>query len=292
MTDLHSIRELIRVTTAYLEQRGVESARLNAERLLADVLDLSRMELYFQHDRPVAGAELDRYRDLVRQRGRGEPLQTLIGEAEFYSRPFKVEPGVFIPRPETERLVELAVQMLTPPDHRLLAPRAMEIGAGSGVIACSLALEVPRLEIWTTDVNPRAVALTEDNAGRLGVGARVHPLQGDLAFALPATLRGSVDLLVSNPPYVRSGDLAGLPREVRRDPPAALDGGPDGLRFYRAVAELAPEWLRPGAGLALEIGDDQGEPVAAIVTAAGGTQVTVHEDYARRPRVVTARWPG
>ena len=155
---------MILVTSEYLEGKGVESAKLNTERLLADVLGLSRIELFFQHDRPVLGTELDQFRNLVRRRAQGEPLQQILGATEFYSRTFKVEPGIFIPRPETERLVEEAVTLLAPPDRRLLAPVAVEIGCGTGIIGISLALEVPRLMVHATDINPADQRATKQMA--------------------------------------------------------------------------------------------------------------------------------
>jgi release factor glutamine methyltransferase len=290
--NLRSVRELIDVSAAYLAERRVESARLAAERLLAEILGLSRLELYVQHDRPVSGAELARFRELVRRRARGEPLQTLIGTVEFYSRTFKVEAGVFIPRPETERLVEIATRLLTPPDRRWLAPRAVEIGAGAGVVACSLAAEIPRLEVWATDRNPRAVELSRRNAERLGTAERTHFVCGNLFEPLPDRLRGGVDLLVGNPPYIRSDEIATLAVEVARyDPREALDGGRDGLDFYRRLAAELRYWLRPGAAIALEIGADQARDVEAILADGGAVAVAVSEDYAHRPRVVTAHWP-
>jgi release factor glutamine methyltransferase len=284
-----TVRELIALSADYLGGKGVESARLNAERLLADVLGVTRIDLYLQADRPVVGDELDRYRELLRRRGAGEPLQTIIGSTGFYSRDFKVEPGVFIPRPETERLVEAAVGLLTPPDRRLVAPKVVEIGSGSGIIAVSIAAEVPSAEVWAVDRNPLAVRLTERNAAHNGVAARVHTLEGDLLGPVPARLRGDVDLLVSNPPYVRRGDMAGLSREVQHDPPEALDGGEDGLDVYRALAAAAPRWLAPGGWLALEIGDDQGESVPALLRASGLVDVAMSRDWNDLPRVVVGR---
>ncbi len=290
--DVKTVRALLQVTAGYLEGKGVESARLNAERLLADVLGLTRIELFMQHDRPVLGDELDRYRDLVRRRAAGEPLQTILGETEFYSRAFKVEPGVFIPRPETERLVEIAARMLAPGDRSMLAPVAVEVGTGTGIIAVSLALEVPRLVVWATDINPQAAELARHNAHRHGVDGRVTVLDGSRFDPLPERLRGGVDLLVSNPPYVRSGDIAGLAVEVRgHDPHTALDGGADGLVFYRALAAGLGQWVRPGGAVALEIGDDQGEAVPGILAASGVVELQVHQDYAGRDRVVTGRRP-
>lgn len=288
---MNTIRELIALTAGYLEEKGVESARLNAERLLGDVVGLARIELYLQADRPVVGDELARYRDLVRRRGAGEPLQTLIGTTGFYSRDFKVEAGVFIPRPETERLVEAAVSLLTPGDRSLVAPKVVDVCCGSGVIAVSLAAEVPAAEVWATDRNPRAVDLTHRNARRHGVDARVHGLAGDLLAPLPAHLRGEVDLVVSNPPYLRGDELDDLPAEVRHDPIEALDGGTDGLQVYRALVSQAPRWLRPGGWLALEIGAEQGDAVPDLLTASGFDDVAMTRDYADLPRVVVGRRP-
>ncbi len=287
---LKTVRELILATTEYLAGKGVESARLEAERLLADVLGIARLELYFQFDRPLLNAELERFRDHVRRRGAGEPLQTILGETEFYSRVFKVRPGVFIPRPETERLVEIAVGLLAPPDHRLLSPVAVEIGCGSGIIGVCLAAEVPQLVVEAVDINPAAVELTRHNAHLNGVGGRVHTHQGSRFDPLPAHLRGQVDMLVSNPPYVRTDEIAELQTEVRdHDPHTALDGGRDGLDFYRALAHGMGPWLRPGGWIVLEIGADQGEAVTEIMTASGARDLSVHQDYAGRDRVVTAR---
>jgi release factor glutamine methyltransferase len=286
-----SVRELIRVTTEYFAGKDIPSAKLNAERLLADVLGLTRIELFMQFDRPVLGAELDRFRDVVRRRAAGEPLQQILGEVEFYSRVFKVVPGVFVPRPETERLVETCVELLTPVDHGLVAPVAVEIGCGAGVIAVSLALELPRLTVHAVDVNPAAVEATRRNAHILGAEARLHVHAGSRFDPLPDHLRGQVDLLVSNPPYIRHGDIAGLPDEVKgHDPHTALDGGPDGLVFYRGLAAGMGRWLRPGGHVAVEIGADQAADVAEIFGASGGEGVQVIRDYAGRDRVVAVRY--
>ncbi len=284
-----TVRKLIQVTADYFSSRNIDSAKLNAERLLADVLKLSRIELFMQFDRPVLGAELERYRQVVRRRAAGEPLQQILGETEFYSRPFKVVPGVFVPRPETEHLVEAAVELLSPRGVGLVAPLAVEIGCGTGVVGVCLALELPRLNVHATDVNPAAVALTAQNAQSLGVDPRVHVYQGSRFDPLPKHLQGQVDLLVSNPPYIRHDDIAGLPLDVRaHDPHTALDGGPDGLSFYRALAASMAKWLRPGGHVAVEIGADQGAEVSAIFAASGGEDVRVSQDYAGRDRIITA----
>ncbi|MHB8079925.1 MAG: peptide chain release factor N(5)-glutamine methyltransferase [Candidatus Krumholzibacteriia bacterium] len=285
---LKSVRDLILAAAGWLDGKGVSSARLNAERLLGHVLGLSRLELYLHHDRPLTSGELERFRELLRRRGAGEPLQTLIGEQEFYSRPFRVEPGVFIPRPETETLVERCVALLTAGTSRLAAPVALDLCCGTGVVGLSLAAEIPALSVWATDINPAAVRLTEANAHRLGVAPRVVCLAGNLADPLPARLAGQVDLLVSNPPYVRRDEIDSLPVEVSHDPREALDGGPDGLGFYRALGALGRRWLRPGGWLAVEIGADQAADVSGILERGGWTGLVLTRDLAGRPRVVTA----
>lgn len=285
------MRDLIQVTADYFEEKGVESSRLNAERLLGDVLGFSRMDLFLQADRPVFGAELDKYRDLVRRRALGEPLQTIIGMTEFYSRPFKVVPGVFIPRPETEHLVEAAAKLLTPDDHRILAPVALEVGCGTGIVGISLACEIPQLVVHASDVNPAAIELAGRNALSLAVESRVKLHSGSRFEPFPAQLQGKVDLLVSNPPYVRRNEIDGLSVEVaRHDPREALDGGPDGLVFYRALAAEMGRWLRPGGHIIVEIGDDQAADVSTIFKASGGTEIQVIKDYSDRDRVVSARY--
>ena len=285
-----TVRDLIPVTADYFQDKGVESARLNAERLLADVLGFSRMDLFLKADRPVFGAEMDQYRDLVRRRAAGEPLQTIIGMTEFYSRPFKVVPGVFIPRPETEHLVEAAAKLLAPEDHRLLAPVALEVGCGTGIISISLACEVAQLVVHASDINPAAIELAGRNARSLEVESRVNLYPGSRFDPFPQSLLGKVDVLVSNPPYVRREEIEGLSVEVaQHDPREALDGGPDGLVFYRALAAGMARWLRPGGHIIVEIGDDQAEDVGSIFEASGAADIQVIKDYSDRDRVVSAR---
>lgn len=289
-TELKTVRELIQITSRYFAEKAIDSPRLNAERLLSDVLALSRIDLYLQHDRPLTGAELQKFREYVKRRAAGEPLQTIIGTTEFYSRSFKVEPGVFIPRPETEILVDRCLRILTPAGHSLVAPQVLEIGSGSGVIGITLAAELPTLLVVATDVDPVAVRLSQFNAHRLGVAPRLKFLVGDGYRPLPTSLKGKIDLLVSNPPYIRSEEIAGLPREVAaHDPQAALDGGSDGLQLYRALAAGFATWLAPTAGVAVEIGHDQAEAVVDIFGRAGCRDLAVHRDYNDLPRVVTGR---
>lgn len=287
---MKTVRELIQITTEYLEGKDVASARLNTERLLADALGLSRIELFMEHDRPVVGKELDAFREFVRRRAAGEPLQTILGITEFYSRTFRTEAGVFIPRPETEHLVEASVALLRPDKMNLVAPVAVEVGCGTGIIGISLALDVPGLTVYATDINPRALDLASRNAHALGVETRMNFLSGSRFDPLPERLAGKVELLVSNPPYIKSDEIAGLAREVAdHDPLEALDGGNDGLVFYRALASRMGQWVRPGGHVALEIGSDQGKDVPEILAASGAENINVIKDYAGLDRVVVAR---
>jgi release factor glutamine methyltransferase len=292
-TPLKTVRELILVTTDYFQQKDVESARLNAERLLGNVLGLSRLELYLHHDRPLTLDETAEYREFVKRRVSGQPLQTILGEVDFYSRSFVVEPGVFIPRPETEILIQTCVDLMTDRRSSLLMPSALEIGVGTGVIGISLAAEMPRLRVRGSDINPDAVDLARRNAHRLGVDARVEILEGHLFEPFGKQQQGEIDLLVSNPPYIRFSDIQDLSPEVRdHDPHSALDGGSDGLDFYRALAAESRRWLRPGGRLAVEIGAEQGESVPEIFRKSELDEIKLTLDYNDLPRVVTARAPG
>ncbi len=276
---LHNPLELVRVTAEFFADKGIDSARLDAELLLAHVLDIDRLQLYLQHDRPLVPAEVDAYRELVKQRGQRVPLQHLTGEATILDHTFAVRPGVFIPRPETETLIE---------ECRRLGPfeRIVEIGPGTGAIGLTLLTLMEDARLYAVDLNPEAVALTNENAERLGVANRAEVVEGDaLQLALPPC-----DLLVSNPPYVPGPTIDSLEPEVRdHDPRLALDGGDDGLDFIRALAGPALKVLRPGGWIALEHGDDQGESVPDILRGAGFMDVRDVADLAGRPRVALGR---
>ncbi|GHG82570.1 peptide chain release factor N(5)-glutamine methyltransferase [Comamonas sp. JC664] len=280
-----TIRRVLTWTTQHFEKRQVDAPRLTAEILLSHVLKLSRVRLYVDLDRPLSKDELGAYRALIERRMAGEPTQYLTGVREFYNRPFKVDARVLIPRPETELLVEAALRML-PKD----APgRALDVCTGSGCIAISLAAERPQATVIATDLSPDACALAQENAQALGVADRVTVLQGDLFAPVPADARFQV--VVSNPPYIASGDIPGLSAEVRREPKLALDGGPDGLAAVRRVVTGARQWLEPGGLLAMEIGEDQGPALLELLKAAGYADVRVEKDLERRERMAFGTQP-
>ncbi|RKH57504.1 peptide chain release factor N(5)-glutamine methyltransferase [Corallococcus aberystwythensis] len=285
MSDVWTIRRLLTWTTGHFEKRGVDAPRLTTEILLAHVLKTGRVRLYVDLDRPLSKDELAAFKALIERRMAGEPTNYLTGTKEFYNRAFKVDARVLIPRPETELLVE-AVLHSVPKD----APsRVLDVCTGSGCIAISVAAERPQATVLATDLSKDACALARENAQALGVAERVSVLEGDLFAPLPPgeTFR----VVVSNPPYIDSGDIAGLSAEVRREPRLALDGGPDGLAALRRVIQGARRVLEPGGLLALEMGETQGSAVLELLRAAGYADARAEKDLERRERMAFGTQP-
>jgi release factor glutamine methyltransferase len=274
--------------TLLLEQAGVDTARLDAECLLAAVLDCPRWQLVLEPRRHLPVEAFSRYLALLARRERREPVAYLLGRREFWSLSLAVSPDVLIPRPETETLVEAALALLR--DGRPDAS-VVELCTGSGAIAIALARELPAARILATDVSARALALAAGNARAHGVADQVRFLRGDLWRALNGDLAGrGADLVVANPPYVRRPDLVALTPEVQWEPRLALDGGPDGLDCVREIVQGAPARLAPGAHLALEIGADQGAPVRGLLAAQPALEdVRLLQDLAGRDRVALAQ---
>ncbi|MBI3181243.1 MAG: peptide chain release factor N(5)-glutamine methyltransferase [Myxococcales bacterium] len=282
---LWTVRMVLGWTSEHFERRKVDSPRLTAEVLLAHALGLDRVRLYIDLDRPLSKEELAAYRRLIERRAAGEPTQYLTGTREFYNRPFRVDARVLIPRPETELLVEAVLRFL--PEG---APtRVLDLCTGSGCIAATLAAERPLASVWATDLSPGACEVARANAEVLEVGGRVTVLQGDLFDPVPEGAR--FDAVVSNPPYVASGEIERLSREVRREPRQALDGGPDGLELIRRVASRARAHLKAGGLLALEIGEGQGEKVLQLLKDAGYVDPRLEKDLSRLDRLAFGKQP-
>jgi release factor glutamine methyltransferase len=276
MPETVPLLEVLRGTERYLADRGVENARLNAEHLLAHALGLKRMELYLQFDRPLTESERAPLRDLVKRRGAREPLQHVLGTAEFHGRTFACDKRALVPRPETEQLVELALEMAKDKP----AATILDIGTGSGVIALTIALELPSATLHATDLSPDALALAAENATRHALTDRIVFHQADL---LPPD-DAQFDLIIANLPYIPAEEIASLSPEVRHDPASALDGGTDGLDLIRRLIETAPDRLAPGGALLLEIGLGQADAVNALLSARKFRDISVRPDYQNIPR--------
>ncbi len=274
------MQEIITATAGYLGKHRIESARLNAELLLAHVLGKKRIDLYLEFDRRLGERELDPLRDLMKRRAAGEPLQHLLGTVEFHGRSFLCDARALIPRPETEHLVELLLALPDKPSPIL------DAGSGSGVIALTLAAEWPEAAVDAIDISPDALALAAENAARLDLAGRVRFLQSDLFSALD----GKYALMVANLPYIPGGEISTLSREVRRDPLSALDGGPDGAGVIRAFLDQARAHLLPGGAVALEIGAGQAEMLMEHSRLLGYNRVRARADYAGINRFLFANY--
>jgi release factor glutamine methyltransferase len=285
-----------------LERAGIDpaNAAAEAELLLLHALSTTRAAFWCEPGAPLTPAEVERVEALAARRERRVPVQQILGSVGFHDVTLFVEPGVFVPRPETETLVEAVLERLRGPSPGA-AGRLLDLGSGTGAIAVALLHALPGWTGVALDRSPAARALTARNATANGVGDRLRVVAGD-AFApepdLAALPPGPYDLLVSNPPYIPSGDIARLMPEVRdHDPREALDGGVDGLDAYRAIARLLPGFLRPGGLLALEFGDDQADGLLGLPEWEGmmGSRMEtplVRRDLAGRQRVVVATWRG
>ena len=267
--EMMSLMEVLKGAEGFLGKQQVEQPRLNAEYLLAHVLGMKRLELYLQFDRPLGEKERAPLRDLVRKRGTGIPLQHLLGTVEFCGRTFKSDHRALVPRPETEQLVERA---LTYPSLASI----LDVATGSGVIPLSLSMEVPEARIIASDISSDALALARENAQLLGVST-VEFLEADL---IPESFHGETfDLITANLPYIPSGEISTLSREVRHDPLLALDGGAEGLDLIFRLIPLAAAHLSSGGHLLMEIGKGQDREVTACLVSHNYRDITALPDY-------------
>jgi release factor glutamine methyltransferase len=268
-----------------LKEKGTGSPALDAEVLLSSVTGLDRAGLYREWERRLPGEEEARFFELVRRRGLSEPVAYLTGHKEFMGLDFTVGPSVLVPRPETELLVETALEVLPP------SAKIIDVGTGSGAIAVSLASFLEGAVVYATDRSPEALDVARLNAARLGVGERCFFYHGNLLEPLSGLgLRGRVDLIAANLPYIGREEYPGLPEEVRLyEPPPALDGGAGGLDLYRRLIPAAPEFLKKGGLLLMEIGCRQGQALSALLSVPVW-KVTVRKDLAGLDRLVVARY--
>ena len=281
---MKTIQDILTSGTAYLEARGVEGARHSMQSLLVHVLGKNKTWLYLHYDDPLSEAQLAPLRELLRERGKGVPLQHLLGSTEFYRREFRTDARALIPRPETEELVEMALQ-LAPAQENM---RVLDMGCGSGIIGITLALELAKYhpEVVLADISEAALSLALENATALG--ARVRTYRSDLFRAWQPDETNAVvpptgfNLVLANLPYVPDGEQVAT--EVTHDPATALYGGPDGLDIVRRFLEEARPHLAPGCLVMLEVGHDQGEATRAIMQELGYTDTRVLSDMSGKPR--------
>ncbi|MFI5299005.1 MAG: peptide chain release factor N(5)-glutamine methyltransferase [Polyangiales bacterium] len=288
-TPTWTVRSVVQWTTDDLKKRGVPTARLDAELIVSYALKIDRVRLIVAGDRELEPAELEAIRALVVRRRSFEPIAYLVGKREFFGRDFKVDRRVLVPRPDTEILVQVALDRLR---GRELGGRIVDLCTGSGCVATTLKCELLTLTVDAIDLSPDALAVARDNAARLGAVWNVRFAVGDLFGPLGAP-SPRYDLIVSNPPYIPSDELATLQADVRdHEPRLALDGGRDGLDLVRRIVDGAPRWLRAGGALALEIGHGEADSTRALMTTRGFSDVSIARDYAGIDRVVSGVFVG
>jgi release factor glutamine methyltransferase len=286
VTEPWTIARVLDWTRQNFASREIPSPRLEAELLIAHALGLKRVELYTRHDQPLKDDELATVRSLIERRRKLEPMAYITGVREFYARPFAVDRRVLIPRPETEEVVGAALELLPAPIDGV-THAVLDLCVGSGAIAVTLACERKDLVVDATDLSPDAIAVAEVNAKRLGVADRVRLHCGSLYEPIGDARYA---LVISNPPYIATGDIATLMKDVRDfEPHLALDGGPDGVKVLAPLVRGAPAHLVEGGVLVVEIGADQGARAKALAEDAGLVDVEVRRDLAGRERMLVGR---
>jgi release factor glutamine methyltransferase len=276
-----------RALTARFESAAIESAELDARTLAGHVLGLDLTGLITSAQRRLTEDESARLEDCARRRLAGEPVARIIGEKEFWGLPLGLSAATLVPRPDTETVVELALELLRADGATSRPLRIADLGTGSGAILLALLSELPTAQGFGTDISEQALQTAAANAGRTGLAPRATFIACDYATGLS----GLFDLIVSNPPYIRAADIAGLAVEVREyDPRTALDGGADGLDAYRALIPQAADLLAPGAALVVEAGEGQSGPIYGLMTLAGLAPTGAPKaDLAGIPRAVAGR---
>ncbi len=263
-----TLLDMLNWTTEYFKQSGIEDARLNAELLLSEATGMERIMLYARFEEQVLPQVRERYREMVKKRAQRCPLQYVLGYTEFYGRRFNLDGSVLIPRPETELLVERSLELLASASDGVITA---DMGTGSGAIAVTLACEKEGLKCIATDISDSALEIARANASLHGVQDRITFREGDVWQALESQcgdIRGYFDMIVSNPPYVPSGDVKDLQPEVGEwEPLSALDGGEEGVSVIREVIKGAPDLLKPGGWLVMEIGEKQADKVRGMIEA-------------------------
>lgn len=280
-----TVKRVLDWSIGYLRENGSDSPRLDAEILLAHSCGWKRIQLYTNYDQPLTDAQRGRMRDFIRRRAQAEPVAYLVGYREFFSLDFEVNPAVLIPRPDTETLVRVALDAL----KGRTTPTALDIGTGSGCIAVAVAANCPAVTLTAVDISADALETAQSNAEKHAVSERITFLQSDVFENVPA---GEFDIIVSNPPYIREGELAGLDADVRdHEPTHALVAGEDGLDVVRRIVDGAQEYLAENGCLLFEVDGEQAETVAALMSSNGLVDTRIEKDLSGIPRVISGTKP-
>lgn len=281
-----TVRRVLDWTIQFLREHGSENPRLDAEILLAHARQCQRIQLYTQYDTPLSDEERTLMRSLVKRRAAAEPVAYLVGHREFFSLDFEVGRNVFIPRPDTETLVALALDLL----KNYSSPRLLELCTGTGCIPISIARNNAKVQVTTVEKNPAPFEIATRNIAKHGLQDRIELLRGDLYQ--PISQGTTFDLIVSNPPYIPAAEIATLSADVcEHEPREALDGGEDGFDIIRPLIDQAPDYLNPGGWLLFELSPEQAAQACELMTKRGFTQVRFEADLSESPRVVLGLWP-
>lgn len=275
-----TVLESLKLSTDFLEKKGIESARLNAELLLTEILGCKRLDLYLKFDQPLKDAEIDQYREWISRRGKFEPLQYIIGKVEFYGLPFKVTRDVLIPRPETEILVEEVINYC----KGKIGMKILDIGTGSGNMPIALAKNLAGAEITTVDVSAKALEIAKENSLLNNVESKIKFILSDVNHF--STETGLFDIVISNPPYISAEEYPTLQKEITDyEPSIALTDEKDGLDYYRVISKKSKSFLKRGGAIFLEIGKGQKKDVENILSSQGFTKIKFIKDYQQIDRV-------
>jgi len=282
-----NIKELLNRSDQFLAARGIESSRLDAEVLMADLLDMERINLYVKYDYPLKNVEIDNYRERIKKRAQRIPVAYITEKKEFMSLEFKVKEGVLIPRPDTENLVEAVIEYCR--KEELQSPQIIDVGTGSGAIAVSLAHYLEDAKVVGVDLSTEALKVARQNMDEHELSERMSILKSDLLKEFIKREITGIDIIVSNPPYISKSEMEKLPPEVKKEPKTALAAGEDGLAYYKKLIPQAEKVLKNGGKLFLEIGYQQAEAVKALF-GSSWVEVEVKKDYSENDRIAAAQF--
>jgi release factor glutamine methyltransferase len=278
-----TVLESLKLSTTFLENKGIESARMNAELLLSHILKCKRLDLYLRFDEPLTQNDTNLYREFISRRGNFEPFQYIVGEVEFYGLKFVVDKNVLIPRQETEILIETVLENSTKTEEL----KILDIGTGSGNIPISLAINLPESKIISIDISSEAISIAEKNRELHDLKSRIGFMKSDILTNSLEKYFNTFDIIVSNPPYVDKKEFSTLQKEIiNYEPEIAVTDNDDGYKFYKAISEKSRSLLKENGMLFFEIGHGQSEKIKNIMSDFGFKNITIKKDYSEIDRVI------